>query len=341
MNLPKNLHSLPLSENEVWEGGRIKMPFWVKDREGDPFRPIMEIWVEQQSGVVISYNLVMQLPTLQSSVGFLVQSMTAPLVGPPRRPGRLRVAEKPLASLLHKKLANAGISVEQIGQCALAHNVVAEMSKNMEGRGRHKSMPALMSLKGVTPERAGSFFQAAAFFYGKAPWRFLSDENPLEISCLEFSRNPVYLVVMGNAGMEFGLMLFFDIKDLQRLYDSDGEYDIVGKPFRAASMSFSDPTYLDMADLDAIEHHGWPVAGPNAYPHLFQILPDRKPRIQAPSLDQVDIFEACLRAVPQVTAKHKADYRAGNSFTETVPVETFHGKWQLRMTWPPQAWRKT
>jgi hypothetical protein len=56
---------------------------------------------------------------------------------------------------------------------------VAAMKKQMGKEDEGVSISGLMSLKGVTPERAAAFFWAAAFFYAQAPWRYISDRNHL------------------------------------------------------------------------------------------------------------------------------------------------------------------
>lgn len=337
MSTLKTLLNLPLSANETWEGSRVKAPFWITGEAGGPYRPILEIWAELRSDLIVALQLVRRLPTPQASLRFLWQAMTAPKVGPPRRPSCLRVVDKALADLMRQKLAGAGITVELVEQSPLIDRIVAEMEKSVGGRGA-RSMPALTTLRGVTPARAGALYQAAAYCYQQAPWRAVSDEIPLEITCPDFSRRPVYLTVMGNAGVEFGLMLIFSRKELQRLRQAADEFELAQAPMRCVTLSFADPTYLAIVDHDAIERHRWPVAGPRAYPHVFQIMPGRRPMIQPPTLAQVDLLEACLLALPPVVAGRQTAFRAGRPFVENVPVETFHGTWQLQMSWPPGNW---
>jgi hypothetical protein len=188
--------------------------------------------------------------------------------------------------------------------------------------------------------RAAAFFQAAAFFYTQAPWRFISDRNHLEVSCPAFFRSPVYLAVMGSGGKEYGLGLFFSSEELERVYEIGAHFDMDRMSFRTASVIFSEPIYLAFEDLDAIELYRWPIAGPAAYPHLMQILPEADPPIQPPSLDHVNTFEACLLALPQVIKKHKADLQTNRPFAEEVTVAAFYGNLQVQITSPPRAWQR-
>ncbi|MDZ7267475.1 MAG: hypothetical protein ONB48_09130 [candidate division KSB1 bacterium] len=130
-------------------------------------------------------------------------------------------------------------------------------------------------------------------------------------------------------------MLIFHRKDLQRLHQAADEFELARAPMPCVTLGFADPTYLAIVDYDAIERHRWPIAGARAYPYVFQILPGKKPLIQPPTLPQIDLLEACLLAVPQVVAGHKTRFRARQPFVANLPVETFHGTWPLRVSWPP------
>jgi Domain of unknown function (DUF6930) len=335
MNSLKTIQKLPQQEFEIWEGGRIKMPTWITGERRGPYRPVFEIWVEEQSGAIIIHNMERDLPALQKSVDLVLKAMTKSMAGPARRPTHLRVIEKDFAELLREKLGSIGITVELVDRFQIVDKVVALMKKHMGKDDEGVSIPGLLSLEGVTPERAEAFFRAAVFFYEQAPWRFIADRTPLQVSCTAFFRSPVYLAVMGNGGTEFGLGLFLSAEELERVYEIGSHFDMDRMSFRTASVIFSEPIYLAFEDLDAIELHGWPIAGPEAYPHLLQILPGADPPIQPPSPDHVNIFEACLLALPPTIKKHQADIRAARPFAEEVAVDTFYGKLQVKITSSP------
>jgi len=335
----KTIQRLPHQELEIWEGGRIKMPTWITGERRGPYRPVLEVWAEEQTGTIIIYNMERDLPSLQKSFDLLLKAMAKPMAGPARRPTHLRVVEKEFAELLRQKLGSIGTTVELVDQFKIVDQVVALMKKHMEKEDEGVSIAGLLSLEGVTPERAEAFFRAAAFFYEEAPWRFIQDRNPLQVSCAAFFRSPVYLTVMGNGGTEFGLGLFFSVEELERIYETGSHFDMERMSFRTASVIFSEPIYLAFDDLNAIELHGWPIAGSEAYPHMFQILPGANPPLQPPSPDHVNIFEACLLALPPTLKKHKADIQAARPFAEEVAVDTFLGNWQLQIVSPPRAWQ--
>ncbi|MDZ7267474.1 MAG: hypothetical protein ONB48_09125 [candidate division KSB1 bacterium] len=153
MNTHETLLDLPLSHDEIWEGGRVKAPFWITGEAGGPYRPILEIWVEVRSALIIALHLVREGSTPQAFLRFLWQTMTAPKAGPPRRPACLRLADKALVDVVRQKLAGTGIRVELVEPGPLIDKIVAELEKHVAG-GRRRAMPALTTLKGIAPARS-------------------------------------------------------------------------------------------------------------------------------------------------------------------------------------------
>src|SRR5712691_1093084 len=79
-----------LGESREWVGGRISAPFHVV--EGEPYRPQITLWVELPEPLVVGC----QIDDPKARTAFaetLRAAMLRPLVGPPRQPGRVRVAD--------------------------------------------------------------------------------------------------------------------------------------------------------------------------------------------------------------------------------------------------------
>ena len=78
-------------------------PFYVT--EGEPYRPEMIVWMDLPSGLVVGHHL--QDP--QEPVEFgatLTDAMERPLVGSPRRPARIRVANSGLAESVRRAVVS-------------------------------------------------------------------------------------------------------------------------------------------------------------------------------------------------------------------------------------------
>ena len=70
------------------------------------------------------------------------------------------------------------------------------------------------------------------------------------------------------------------------------------------SLMFSEAFEINVRDLDAAERHGWPVAGPEAYPLVLRINPGLA--VRAPLVWELELLEGCLRAIPEFLAEKKA-----------------------------------
>lgn len=335
MSTLKACQKLPQAEREVWEGGFIKLPSWVLDGNQNPFRPIMTIWIDLQSGMIIGHELGQKQSTPQMFLKQLLVAMAKPQMGPPRRPTHLCLQDAALAEHLRAPLDSIGITVEVIDRFIAIDKVIDMMMTSMNKKEKNQPLPALLRVKGVTEEYAETFFHTAAEFYRQAPWQHMSDRDPIQAECPHFFRNPLYFVVMGNAGMEFGLGLFISLEEIALLYTIGIPLGEDVPPVRTASLLFSDQTHVAFDDLDAIEQNNWDIASPKAYPHLFKISPKRKPALRPPSFVMVQAFETALLALPDFLAKHKTKIKNGKASAADVTVETFHGPWSVRLNTPP------
>src|SRR5206468_12210967 len=73
----------------------------------------------------------------------------------------------------------------------------------------------------------------------------------------------------------------------------------------ATTVIYGEASEIPAVDLEAAERHGWEVAGPDAYPWFFH--KDRGQSLR-PLLDwEIELMEACLRAVPDFVDRHRQD----------------------------------
>jgi hypothetical protein len=82
-----------------------------------------------------------------------------------------------------------------------------------------------------------------------------------------------------------------------------------------------------VADLEAAQEHGWPVARPDAYPSVFH--KERGLALRPPLAWELELVEACLRAVPEFVARRPQDDPA----TEEMTVPVASGELKLVLSW--------
>lgn len=76
MSTLKACQKLPQAEREVWEGGYIKLPSWVEEKKkAGPFRPVMGIWFDLQSGMIVGHELAQAQPEPEEFLKQLLRAM--------------------------------------------------------------------------------------------------------------------------------------------------------------------------------------------------------------------------------------------------------------------------
>ncbi len=91
----------------------------------------------------------------------------------------------------------------------------------------------------------------------------------------------------------------------------------------ALSLMFGEAFEIPVRDLEAIEKHGWPVAGPEAFPLVIRINPGLA--TCPPLAWELELLDGCLRAIPAFLANESA------GALQIVRTET--GKLTMRLKW--------
>jgi hypothetical protein len=182
-------------------------------------------------------------------------------------------------------------------------------------------------MPGVRPEQVAGFYEAAASFFRHAPWKKVGYEAAIKVECGKFDSGPWYAVLMGQSGLTMGLALYEDLGTLKRMWsgdfgDEEGARETVG-----TSVTFGEEWDIPVADLEAAKRHGWVVARPDAYPEV--IHKERGLTVRPPLAWELELMEACLRAVPDFVNRRKQDDPAREEFT--VPASS--GPLKLALSW--------
>ena len=319
--------ALPRERIETWQGGVFKLRTWVEE-EGEPYRPYSVLWGGE---FIYGQTMLPHAPTPEETLQTLLYTMAQPVMGQPRRPTTVQVADPDLHEYLLTKLHLLDVNVELCESLDELAEVVEELQRGMAAEGP----PGHLSAPGVTPQMVESLFRSAAEFYKCEPWRRLSDYVPVQVHCPAFEKETVYAALMGHAGLTEGLAVF----ETLAAYDRMGELDDLDEEDALDEIDeivvfFNEETEVPFEDLDAIEEHGWPVAGPEAHPVAMRMAGDEDVRRPVPW--ELDVLEACLLAIPSFVSKHCAKGRLRRPGVESVTVRTFHGERELTLTCPPE-----
>jgi tetratricopeptide (TPR) repeat protein len=311
---PQTITRLP-KVPETWLVAVAQLRTWVTPPGEKPQRPYALFVLCMEDGAILRSDLTPVAPAAEQVRDVFFKAMAKPArgAGPARRPARVIVPPARAETLL-RSLADARIEMDVAEREPPDQfwDIVRHLESAM--RGNQPEHPGLLSTKGVTPELAGSLFSAAADFYHAAPWVQLSDSQAIAV------RHPAepryrYAVIMGNAGVEYGLAMYLRWDDVVRAHMVAGDpRDTL--PDVVHSITYDTITRLTFADLEAMEQRGWEVAAENAYPLV--ITYDKKTGLRPADLIDVLWYEAALRAIPGFVR----DWLRPDGRGDYQPVET-------------------
>lgn len=320
-------HDLP-QKDEAWECAVRHARAWITPPDRRPYRPYIILTVSR-TGKVFGTDLVEDEPTLSEVVNALAKAMLYPVpgAGRKRRPAVVYVDDTTLVEALSSELNKIGVRCEFRSVLPEAEQALVSVARFME----ENSMPGLLKAPGVTPFMARGLFEAAAFFYRESPWRWIEDTNPIELH-YPINSQPRYAVVMGHGGQTYGLAMY-DSKDvLHETYAGIPPDQLIGRHIWTA-LIFGEAIEMPFDDLDAMETYDWPVAGPYAYPLLFQIGFSGRPT--RPSKSELLRMEAALLAIPRFVKEHmKADVDLPQQAKEMLSIPMADGEDRISLIYP-------
>ena len=296
--------------------------------EGTPFYPELILWLELPKDAVVYTHLQNPDAPDVSFKDSLMAAMESPLVGPPRKPGRIRVADRSLADAVQSVLPEAAVVV---GPTPELDHFVNMMTQKMSAGDETE----LSYLEGgsVSEKTVAEFFQAAETLYRVAPWKKMTEVQPVRVDIPALDVREACFSVAGSMGESQGLFLFGSIDDFEFFFSEkeDDEENGPGVPFLA--LEFSNATDLPPLMKKEAARHGWPVASVRSYPRIHSI--DRN-GIGRPLTDlDYFIFKMICAALPAFVLKHGALFESDEF--EPISESYFNAEDQeVRFTAP--AW---
>jgi hypothetical protein len=309
-------------EYDVWQADIRQMPNWISGAS-KPLRPWAVLVTSRSNDLVLTFEMSEEMPSAAHLWDVLVQAMQRPAAGQPHRPTELQVRPDERWEALRPHLDEIGIGLAVAEELDQVEAVFQGMCEHVCG----KPEPGLLDMPGVTPAQVGSFYEAAAVFFGQAPWKKVGYEAAIRVDCAKFQSGPWYAVLMGQSGLTMGLALYEDLKALRKIWASEQDDEDNARQSVATTVTFGEEWDIPVADLEAAQKHGWPVARPDAYPQVFH--KERGLSLRPPLTWELELMEACLRAVPEFVGRHPQDDPAREEMT--VPVAS--GELKLALSW--------
>lgn len=269
----------------------------MKDDNGQHVRPYIVIAIEKKHEYVLGSNLMAHVPQEEDVLESLLAIMLEPIPSArekPYRPRRIEFDPHELAKALSEPLLDLEIKSVKAHHTAIVDYVTHELESTLGGD--EEDTPGLLSAEGVTPDLVGDFFAAAADFYRAEPWVLLSNDDVLAIQT-EPDADPWYVLIMGQGGVDYGLLLYRRWEDLERASTAEDAYECI--PSEGwHSVSFEPGYHIPLDDFDAVERYSWEVADEMAYP--FPAIFERE-QVHRPPREELLLLEKLMRAIALFT----------------------------------------
>ncbi len=311
-----------------WVGGRVTTPCYIT--EDEPYRPEIVLWLELPGELVVGYTLIDPNEPPVSFGRTLLDAMASPMVGPPRRPGRIRVRDAELAAEIQETVPDIDIVV---GPAPELDRALREMSEFMSA-GNNKDLSYLEGGR-ISAEVVDSLFRASRLLYDISPWKAVADTQVLRLDIPSLGVEEVCLSVIGALGESLGFIIFPSYASFERLYqvaDAEGPSETpVNLMSDTLSLSFERGADLPPSMRREAADHGWPVDDPAAYPWVRGI--DRDGLLRPLTERDIRIVSACATSLASFFLKHHVVF--GQNISKPVCESYFDERdTEVRFTYP-------
>ena len=270
--------------------------------DGEPYRPDVILWLELPEAYIVGTALVHPGEPVTRFADALREAMRRPLIGAPRRPDRIRVADPALAEMARGALG--GHASIRVAPTPELDAVVRDMAGAVTAAADAEPESYLEGGR-VSPQVVADLFRAAQVLFTLAPWKQASDSQVLRVDIPRLDVAGACLSVIGALGESFGILLFPSLAG----YDAFGaaaERSSPGGPVdlgtTCLSLTFERGADIPPAMRREIAEHQWPVAGADAYPRVAMRDRDGMPR---PLTERdVRVMAACARSLSAFCIKH-------------------------------------
>ena len=264
---------------------------WIDSPTGGrPTRPTAALWVAKPAGMIGMHLLESDGETeVEAAIRAVVDLALrheSELLG---RPGRIEVTDEAFGATLVAELGDPGVVVDVVRELRDVKEVLTSFVAHEQERS---PVPTLMSSDGVTLDDVREFAAAAELFYRAEPWQYLMNEDVLAVASPGLDKAARYAVVMGNAGLQFGIS-FHDSPEAVEAFTQGPTGGRFKKTYWA--VTFSLPEEMPIPDLVLWEDQALPLANESAYPVPIGYGPGD--RVVRPSRKLLHAFTSVLAAL--------------------------------------------
>ncbi|MHC5539844.1 DUF6930 domain-containing protein [Singulisphaera rosea] len=298
-------------EFDVWQADFRQISHRI-DVEGDVIQPWMTLVSSRSNEFVLAQKMVLDVPDPSLIWDLLAEAMRKPAMGEPHRPTEIQVLAGDHWDTLALPLESLNITISKVDTLDQLDALYEDLARYLA----RDQPPALLEMPRIDVPKLAGFYEAAAEFYRKAPWRKLGYEAAIQVDCRQFESGPWYAIVMGQSGMTLGVALYDDLDILKKLWTGSMSDEENARESVALTVTFDTEDEIPNGDLDAIAHHKFEIAAPDAFPLIFR--KERGLSMRPPLAWELELMEGCLRVLPEFVKTHRQDDLSQQSTTVDV-----------------------
>jgi hypothetical protein len=272
---------------EEWVGARVPFSASIASLADHP--ALLVLWVELPSMQVVAHTLEDPSKPAVTFGQSLMRAMSSPMVGAPRRPRRVRVADPALA---HELSSFSFVKVELAPTPEI--DAVVRSLDSFVGKGSYFSDPV------IAPRDIAALFEASGPLWSVKPWEHAEDGCLIEVQVPALGLAHGCVSIVGALHDVYGFVLFPSIEDHRRMIAA-AQRTGTPEPYEALFFSFDFHDDVPEAMREEVAAHGWPLADEDAYPVLMRMVEGRRAPVTHRDLRLATLV---MRALTELTSQH-------------------------------------
>lgn len=251
--------------------------------------------------MILQQSIVHDPPKPETFWQAIAHAMGAETNDEQLRPGTIEIGREAMLEALEARFDSLGIESRWQARLDQLDDVVGDLADELADQ---RNMSAMSSVPGVKEHHLAPYYDAAANFYRRQPWRQTPADTVIQIERADDSEASLFAIIMGQGGRVLGLSLYESREDVERLFAD--MLNNAGRP-RVASLShmYGEAFELHPRDLHLIERHHWPIATPEAYPFALRVHEGHP--IRAPLAWELELLTPLLQILPDYVADQMPD----------------------------------
>lgn len=318
-----------------WVGGVLWPPIVIETPE--PTRAGWVVWLELPDNLVVGQEVVKPDKVAGAVARTLREALAQPLVGAPRRPGMIRVADNDTAAEVRAEVRET-IPV-RIAPTPELDDILKDLMESFPDSVDNEA--SYFANGKISADAVADLFAASSSLLTVAPWTSASDNQFLRMNIPDLGVEGACVSVVGQLGAIRGFTVFPSRDSVDAFVAACAPDASPREPFSLGS-DYLMLTFIPFAELPPLmrteaAHCGWPAEEEGLCPVVHRVGGDGLPI--PPEERDVAIAVSCARALVAFFVKH-GDRFESNTITPvfeafqdghdrevqlSVPYEAFEG----------------